>query len=295
MKNHTWYDLADHFCAREKSLLDGGDNEYFERLAARRYNYATKNIPGSLRLVFLKEGAKNKTNKTLSRDGRFIWVKNLKYEGRDKEGYRNVSFTINKGNKRFVVSERHILAIPHNIYINNNSFFKKYNRIFASFSSVFNCREAAKLMKRNDDNHWNDLDDFMEFLRSESPFQPGALVRPRKGLFFPRLNKLQEKMSDLSLEFCQSEGLTKFSGRLNQYLAGRSYSHTTADPELLDVFHRFNKWSDEKPEAAHPVGVILGPTRNVSPYSGRELYRVTFAETIYEDIHPIQLEVINEV
>jgi hypothetical protein len=72
MYNHTWYDLADHFCAREKSLMDGGDNQHFERLAARRYNYALKSNPGSVRLVFLRSAAENPTNKTLLRNGRFI-------------------------------------------------------------------------------------------------------------------------------------------------------------------------------------------------------------------------------
>ena len=288
-------DLADHFCAREKSLLDKGDNKYFERLAARRYNYATKNIIGSLRLVFLKGVTENKNNKTLFRDGRFIWVKNIKYEGRDAEGYRNVSFTISNGNKRFIVSERYMLAIPNNIYINNNSFFKKYNRIFVSFSSLFNCREAAKMMKRNDDNNWEDIDCFMEHLKSESPFRPGTLVRPRRGLFFPKLSNLQQKMEDLTTDFCSSSGLWQHSKRLNQYLAGRPHTYTSQDSELMSIVERFNEWCEGKPEAIHPVGVVLGPARGISPHSGRELYRVSFAETIYEELHPIQLEIINEV
>ena len=295
MRQHTWYDLADHFCARDSSLLDGGKNKYFERFAARRYNYAHSPPLNSVRLVFLKEVAKDKNNKTLVRNGRFIWCKDLRYEGRCPSGYRTISFRIGDGNKRFNVSEKHVLAIPHNIYINNNSFFRKYNKIFSSFASVFDYRDAVKIMKRNDDGHWNDLEDYMDYLRCETPFRPGTLVKARKGMFFPNLKKLQNTMKELTQEFCISQGLLKHSDRLNDYLAGRPHSYTSDDKELMKVVCRFNEWCQDKPQAAHPVGVVLGRARNVSPHSGRELYRVSFAETIYEEVHPIQLEVINEV
>ena len=295
MNQHTWYDLADHFCARENSLLDGGKNKYFERLAARRYNYATRDVVGAVRLVFLKDVAKDKTNKTLVRNGRFIWCKNLKYEGRNDAGYRMVSFTINKGNKRFCVSEQHVLAIPNNIYIHNNSFFRKYDKIFVSFSSVFDYREAARIMKRQDDGDWEDVDDFLDYLRCETPFRPGTLVKARRGMFFPNLKKLQSTMKELTNEFCISQGLLKHSSRLNDYLAGRPHSYMSDDKELMKVVCQFNDWCQDKPQAVHPVGVVLGRARNVSPHSGRELYRVSFANTIYEDVHPIQMEVLNEV
>jgi hypothetical protein len=295
MKNYTWYDLADHFCARENSLIDEGKNIYFERFAARRYNYAHSPPTGAVRLVFLKKVADNKNNKTLARNGRFIWCKDLKYEGRNNKGYRMVSFRIGKGNKRFHISEQDVVAIPHNIYINNNSFFRKYNKIFSSFASIFDYREAVKIMRRNDDGQWKDLDDFMDYLRCETPFRPGSLVRARKGMFFPKLSKLQETMKELTEEFCASQGLLKYSSRLNDYLAGRPHSYTSDDKELMNVVCQFNDWCQDKPQAEHPVGVVLGRSRNVSPHSGRELYRVSFAETIYEEVHPIQLEVVNEV
>ncbi len=296
MKQHTWYDLADHFCARDKSLLDGGKNKYFERFAARRYNYANNPPLGAVRLVFLKQAADDKNNKTLVRNGRFVWCKDLKYEGKSPSGYRKLSFRISNGNKRFEVSEQHVVAIPHNIYINNNSFFRKYNKIFSSFASVFDYRDAVKIMKRNDDGQWRDLDDYMDYLRCETPFRPGSLVRPRKGMFFPNLKKLQDTMTDLTSEFCKTNGLLKYSNKLNEYLAGRPPSHiNNGDEEFMDIVHQFSEWCENTPEAIHPVGVVLGRARNVSPHSGRELYRVSFAETIYEEMHPIQLEIINEV
>lgn len=293
MKNNTWYDLADHFCAREKSLLDGGENKYFDRFAARRYNYAKNYVSGAVRLVFLKSVEKDKINKTLNRDGRFIWCKNLRYEGKDDEGYRKLSFSIRNGNKKFQVSEQEIVVVPHNIFINNNSYFKKYNKILSSFSSVFEYREALKIMKRNDDRSWESVDEFAEHIRAESPFRPGTLVKPRRGLFFPRLAVFQEKIDNLVTQFCSENNLNSRSKELKTYLSGRDY--ITTDERLMSLFNQFNEWCEQEPTAAHPVGIILGRARDISPHSGRELYRVSFAETIYEDIHPIQMEVLNEI
>ena len=293
MKSHTWYDLADHFCAREQSLISGGSNPNFERLAARRYNYAKGSSPGSVRAVFLKSVAENKTNKTLLRNGRFIWCNNLRYEGKDEGGYRQVSFRIGKGNKRFHVSERSMLILPNNIYINNNSFFRKYNQIFSSFSSVFDYREGAKIMRRNSSEPLGGVEEYLSFLSTESPFKPGTLVQPRKGLFFPDLGVFQGKINELSKAYCDEHFLSHRHQELVAYLSGRDY--ITTNKKLSQLFQDFQAWCDSEPAAVHPVGVILGRSRNISPHSGRELYRVSFAETIYERVHPIQLEVINEV
>ena len=293
MTTKTWYDLADHFCTREKSLLDGGDNQYFERLAARRYNYAKKSTPGAVRLVFLQSAGADSTNKTLLRNGRFVWCKNLRYEGINKDSLRKLSFTIGKGKKRFVVTEEDVLVIPGNIFINNNSFFRNYSKVFSSFPSVFNCRECLKIMRRSDEYDWGSLDEFAEYIASYTPFRPGTLVQPRLGLFIPKIDKLEEKMSELSGLYCDASALNSKRGDLISYLSGRDY--ITTDKALLDLFHGFRDWCEEEPLAKHPVGIVLGRSRNISPHSGKELYRVSFAETIYERVHPIQLEVINEV
>tara|TARA_R110000851_G_scaffold26843_2_gene75664 strand:+ start:1013 stop:1894 length:882 start_codon:yes stop_codon:yes gene_type:complete len=293
MTTKTWYDLADHFCTREKSLLDGGDNQYFERLAARRYNYAKKSTPGAVRLVFLQSAGADSTNKTLLRNGRFVWCKNLRYEGINKDSLRKLSFTIGKGKKRFVVTEEDVLVIPGNIFINNNSFFRNYSKVFSSFPSVFNCRECLKIMRRSDEYNWGSLDEFAEYIASYTPFRPGTLVQPRLGLFIPKIDKLEEKMSELSGLYCDASALNSKRGDLISYLSGRDY--ITTDKALLDLFHGFRDWCEEEPLAKHPVGIVLGRSRNISPHSGKELYRVSFAETIYEQVHPIQLEVLNEV
>ena len=123
---HHWYTLADQFCARHKSVLCGGPNPLFEPAAARRYNYATVVKPGVFRCVFLNDTALNPNNKTLVRAGRFIWCKNMQYEGLQSNGLRAVSFTVGKGKKRFTITEDNILCIPGSVFVSNNSFFKNY-------------------------------------------------------------------------------------------------------------------------------------------------------------------------
>tara|TARA_R100001510_G_C7653216_1_gene211293 strand:+ start:901 stop:1788 length:888 start_codon:yes stop_codon:yes gene_type:complete len=295
MSNATWYELADLFCAREKSLLySEGDNPFFERCAARRYNYATKIVAGGVRLVFLKSAAVKKTNKTLYRNGRFIWCKNLKYEGKDNDGYRTFSFTLSKGNKRFHVSECDVLALPHSLYINNNSFFRKYNKVFSAFASVFKYRDCVKIMRRNDDSFVGDTEDYLRYLEEQSPYKPGTLVKPRKGLFFPKLEALSGKMENLVDKYCEERNISYHKKNLSQFLSGRRISKQLEE-ETLPVFRSFFEWSKSIPEAVHPVGVVVGGSRDISPHSGRELYRVSFAETIYEKMHPIQMEIIHEV
>ena len=295
MIDTTWYELADLFCARERSLLHSEENNpFFERLAARRYNYATKIVNGGVRLVFLKSAAPTKTNKTLCRNGRFIWCKNLKYEGKEEDGYRTFSFTLSQGNKRFHVSERDVLALPHNLYINNNSFFRKYDKIFSSFASVFKYRDSVKIMRRNDHSFVGDTEDYLRYLDDQSPYKPGTLVRARKGLFFPKLEALRGKMETLVDEYCQDNKCFNHRENLSQFLSGRHISKQM-EAKTLPVFKSFYEWSKTVPSAVHPVGVIVGNSRGVSPHSGRELYRVSFAETIYEEVHPVQMEIIHEV
>ena len=54
-------------------------------------------------------------------------------------------------------------------------------------------------------------------------------------------------------------------------------------------FH--DRWDDQ-----HPYGIILGPSfDSIDTTVGREFYRVRFGNTTYERVHPVQLEMINEV
>ena len=69
--------------------------------------------------------------------------------------------------------------------------------------------------------------------------------------------------------------------------ARRGYFHPTTSAAGLPPSE---EWDEE-----YPYGIIIGPSLDNNDYSGREFYRVRFGGTIYERVHPIQLEIINEV
>lgn len=238
----TWEDLCGLYCT-SKTTRSGGSlikNPHYEELSNRRYNYSAQVDTKSFRLVFLKDVLKNPDNKTLRRKGRFIWTKNLRYEGRDNQGFRQISFTVDKGQKRFTVSERDVLCIPSKSYINNNQYFRNKYKTFSPFSSVFGYKNTLKDLAKNSGH---DLEGFKALVEKDNPFKPGTLVSPRLGYFYPH-----------------ADG----GGKKND-------------------------------KREHPVGIILGKVLSNSDYLGRELYRVRFGATTYEKIHPVQLEIINEV
>lgn len=254
MKFPTWSELEYYYCTLRKvpSTLalpsSGGKwvlNPLYEEMATRRFNYASDNDESRLRLVFLKGVLCDATNKTLQRNGRFIWCSKMQYEGRDDEGYRQVSFTIDKGKKRFLVAEKNILCVPSQTYVSNNRYFRSKDQTFLPFSSVFGYKKAILMMHKR---AWEgeSIEDFTARLRRASPYQIGGLVIPRLGYFYPH----------------------------------------SSHPELLPI---------SKGAADHPCGIILGPSLGNVDYLGREFYRVRFGATTYERVHPIQMEIINEV
>jgi hypothetical protein len=286
----SWYKLADHFCARRASL-GHKKNDYFEQFSIRRYNYAQTGDTKSVRLIFLGATADNPVNKTLVRNGRFIWCKNLAYEGTNEEGFRQISFTIGKGKKRFIVPENLILCLPSSIYVNNNGFMRHYDKIFSSFSSVFRYEKALRLMLRTSD--YSDLEEFVNQVETDSPYKTGTLVKPRLGYFMPNREKLTKKMHDLILEYCrQNFCLDKFQDLLRVLTHYQGSIVPTDDKELVDSFF---EWCETYSLSDHPYGIILGKYRETSNYAGRELYRVSFGGTIYEKVHPVQLEVVSEI
>tara|TARA_B100000029_G_scaffold331481_1_gene323748 strand:- start:427 stop:1161 length:735 start_codon:yes stop_codon:yes gene_type:complete len=240
----TLKDLQDYYCTNRTVLGKDGreENPYFEHPATRRYNYAPSSDRSACRIVFLKDVLSNPHNKTLCRHGRFIWCKDLKYEGRNKEGYREMSFCVDKGHKRFTVSERNMLCIPSKTCVNNSRFVRTKEKTFLAFSSVFSYDNALALMARNSEQ---EPKQFAGLVRGDTPFKPGTLVCPRLGYFYPTIGD-----SKKSFEF---------------------------------------QLGDE-----HPYGIILGRSLG-GDYTGREFYRVKFGTTTYEKIHPVQMEIINEV
>ncbi len=162
----------------------GPNKPYYEEFARRRYNYGVPTSPGSCRLVFLKDVATDSFNRTLRRNGRFIWCHNLRYEGIDGEGYRTISFTVDSGSKIFTVSEKNILSIPDQVCVANSRYFWSQEKTFLPFSTVFSCKTALKTMAKADNS---DILSFKEKLEGDSPYKPGRLVLPRVGYFYPRM------------------------------------------------------------------------------------------------------------
>ena len=233
----TWGDLIRDFCSIKNS------SSFYEEFSTRRYNYAPSNDRFSCRLIFLKDVLKNKQNKTLRRHGRFIWCRGLRYEGRNEDGVRSISFTDDKGQKRFCVGENNILCLPSNICVQNNRYFKAKKKTFLPFSTVFSYKNTLSMMIKNGDCNESEL---LTMLEADSPYRPGTLVAPRHGYFFPDI-----------------------------------------DPKKLD-----KEISSEQP---HPCGIILGPSMVENKYVDKEFYRVRFGNTTYERVHPVQMEIVNEI
>ncbi len=233
----TWGKLFESFCSVR------GTNSHYEHFASRRYNFAASTDHRSCRLIFLKPVLVNKDNKTLSRNGRFIWCRNLLYEGRNSEGVRSISFTVDKGKKRFHVGENNILCLPSNVCVSHNRFFKSKKKTFLSFSTVFSYKNSFNMMVKNSNYTSEELGDL---LNRDNPYSPGTLVSPRVGYFHPDI-----------------------------------------DPKKLN--------KEVMEDSQHPCGIILGPSGVENDYVSREFYRVRFGNTTYERVHPVQMEIINEV
>ena len=245
MTTPTWGDLLDYHCSL-KWVKENGEtvpNPFYEDMATRRYNYAASKDLSSCRLVFLKDVLKDSNNSTLVRGGRFIWCRNLKYEGSGPTGLRQISLTVDKGQKRFTVREDTVLCIPSKTFINNNRYFRKKETTFRAFSSVFGYKNTMNMMFKNSDL---DQEDFAKRIGEENPYKPGALVAARQGYFHP----------------------------------------STTAPHLPPS----EEWGKE-----YPYGIIIGPAFDNNDYAGREFYRVKFGGTTYERVHPIQMEIVNEV
>jgi hypothetical protein len=232
----TWGELMNGFCIHRQSV-------YYEDFANRRYNYAPTLDNEACRLIFLKDVLKNDDNRTLQRQGRFIWCKELQYEGRNSHGYRQLSFSVDHGKKRFLTSERNTLCLPSTLCVSNNRYFKSKSKLFHPFSSVFAYEKTIKMMA--DATHLTQ-NDFKAEVLHDSPYKPGTLIIPRRGYFHPEV-----------------------------------------DPNNINV--------EIKEDEAHPCGIILGPQLIENKYVAKEFYRVRFGATTYERVHPVQMEIINEI
>ena len=235
MNFSTWEELQDSYCSNPV------ENNYYEEFSNRRYNPSPQDDRTACRLVFLRKVTENPTNRTLHRKGRFLWCRNLQYEGVGNDGLRHVSFTVDSGKKRFKIAENNILSVPAKAYVHNNRYFRSKEKTFFPFSTVFGYDKALKMMAYGGGYDKSDLRDLVSH---DCPYKPGTLVVPRKGYFYPMVTPPHK--APLSLQ------------------------------------------------AEHPCGIILGRAF-IDDYMGREFYRVRYGETTYERVHPVQMEIINEV
>ena len=209
----TWGRLLENFCSNRKV------HEFYENFANRRYNFAASNDQSSCRLIFLKDVLKNPTNKTLCRHGRFIWCRKLHYEGTNEKGLRSISFTVDKGNKRFHVGENNILALPAQVCVSNNRFFKSKQKTFHPFSTVFSYQKALRMM-----SHSRELDpeSLVEIIEQDNPYRPGTLVKPREGYFYPDIDP-KKLNTDILSDRQHPCGIILGSGSGNNDYVGKEF------------------------------------------------------------------------
>lgn len=240
----TWEELIDFHCHRTHVRVDGvlRWNKKYEPFSTRRYNFSNRRDGKVCRLVFLNPVLKDSNNKTLIRDGRFIWCKDLEYCGLSENGLRQISFSVDRGRKRFTIEENNMLCVPSKSFVNNNKYFRSKEKVFKGFSSVLNYDNTIGMMAK-----WAKVSqqDIRDQIDKDNPFKPGTLVAPRLGYFYPQ----------------------------------------PAQPHL------------EHPPLSetHPYGIILGKSFTNNNEIGREFYRVRFGDVTYEGVHPVQMEIINEV
>ena len=270
--------------------VPGVPNQYFEEISRRRYNYSPANDQSRVRLLFPKQVlSRHPQYKTLVRNGRAIWCFDLKYEGVSSSGYRQFSFNLKGGKKRFTVEERDALCIPVHCSVIPQPW-RPNHRSLAPFGTVFGYEQAVRIMYQNREDLSLTLSAFEQIILGASPYQPGALVRPRLPYYYPREPR-EEVLIRLAELFSRRdpESFTPV-GELKEYL--RMNANTNPPPCLKE----FLEWCSTAPAAQHPYGLVLATAAASKTFYATEFYRISFGEHIYEDIHPFELEIVkNEV
>jgi|TARA_A100001015_G_scaffold216743_1_gene243429 hypothetical protein len=221
MKFPTWEELLTHHCTVSRYSTPEGsrrENYYHESFAVRRFNVSSGDDTHEFRFVFLKAVLENVSNSTLCRHGRFIWCRNLRYEGVSDLGYRQVSFTVDQGKKRFRVSENNMLCIPSKIFVSNNRFFRTKDKTFMPFSSAFSYSNSVKAMALAENSSAETL---LERIERDSPFKPGTLVVPRVGYFYPAIQP--ELTSTQSLKHSHPCGIILGPSLVDDYIGRELY------------------------------------------------------------------------
>jgi hypothetical protein len=283
----SWLKLyQDFFGDRVKCYSDGMVNESWEEISHRRYNYSSSDDVHAVRLLFPKIILEEHPHyKTLVRKGRAIWCYGLKYEGVSAKGYRQVSFHLKGGQKRFLVEERYALCVPSKASVIPRPW-RSNSEVFKPFGALFAYESALQLMYTHTTAAIPSYNEFIEQVKADCPFKPGVLVRPRLGYFYPRLDR-QEQLIELADTYLQSRSHSFIPVReIKEYLNGTTLC--IPPPGFSD----FRKWLHTSQEATHPYGLILASPPSSTKSFAERFYRISFGKHIYENIHPFELEII---
>ena len=297
----SWLDLVSMFSSSRLTLL-GEENKLYDKAATRNYYPSTSVDKYSLRLVFLSTVSEDYRNRTLDRRGRFLWARNLRYEGVDADGLRQISFTLDKGSKRFTVSESEVLCLPSRASVRSSSTKHNFNPpplAYTSFSSVFEYDNALKQLHRK--SGVADYETYVSTLTAASPFKPGTLVSPRLGYFLPKRSSFVGVASAATDQFfdevpsllSSANTRVEFLDTLTSALAFSDSLVYKTPIEIIKIIRAFGDWCSSSRGFEHPYGIVL--SRNYQPHqrsTGKEFYRVNFGGTIYEKVMPIQMEVL---
>jgi len=289
---HTWLNLYQNFFGNQFRYYSDDTtverNPFFEAISRRRYNYSPSRDEDRVRLVFPAQVLeKHPDYTTLVRGGRSLWCHNLAYEGTSPRGYRQFSFNLTGGKKRFLVDESDALCIPSRCSVIPSPFRIGW-AIFRPFGAVFGYENALRMMHSSYGERVS-YEEFCEITHDADPFQPGALVRPRMAYFYPRAKK-DDKLLDLVAEYrTSSRDAAGYAFGLREYIEG---DRRRPPPGLDD----FIKWSEANPLALHPYGLVLAPSSRTNGEFARSFYRISFGGDIYEEVHPFELEIVkNEI
>jgi len=221
MVSPTWHELVDFHCS-SRTVSNGEtiqSNPYHEDFARRRYNYSAVEDHDAVRLIFLTEAVGDRPYQTLRRNGRFIWCHNLRYEGTNAAGYRQISFTVDKGKKRFIVAENNCLCLPSKTYVGNHPYFARRDKTFLPFATAFGYTNCLNMMADSANISRADL---IVHLSAESPYVPGTLVTPRLGYFYPQSAVLGDAQN-LDWDEPHPCGLILGRALQNDYDCGRDF------------------------------------------------------------------------
>jgi hypothetical protein len=310
-KRKTWLNLYDFFATNHHIPIDfwydkdqpGGPyhNSHFEPITNRRFNQVSRDRrdPKKVRLAFLRSllveqpGYKRLCHK----DGRPVWAHNLRYEGTSAQNHRLLSFNLAGETKVFTVSEKHVLFLEDDQYINpNHQFFMLSHRLaFSCFGNPFVAERCLDIMYENKDSD-ETKEDFLSRVAADADVKVGSLVEVRMGLFAPDFKYRKTLLATMAEKYCRNQQLDeRHPSRTNLFksLKGASAFHGITENQE-PAYVEFINWCRESTECDFPLGLVLRKDTVSQNFfsNGKETFAVKFGDLVYEEIHPIQLEVV---